>query len=184
MQRDGVTPDEYTIVSALTAAARSPATALTDIDVALALARQHGLQHNTYVCGALVQAYRNCSAVPPRLRQELGESVLQEMEAAGTRVNGVVVNSLLALYWETFEYRKTRDLYDKMIAIGVMPNARTCQIMVQMCEEAGWVDEAASFRQLRETMPKLEGSSIAMWNRAGEERVDLDSGDEDTQRKV
>lgn len=173
MDQDGVAPDKHTIVSALTAAARSPDTALADVDLALALARRHHLERNTYVCGALVQAYRNCTAVPPRQRQELGEAVVADMEAVGTPMNSVVVNSLLALYWETFEYSKAWRQYDKMLDLGVMPNARSCQIMMQMCEEAGWLEQADSFRQLRETMPKLEGVSVETWNPSGEERVQL-----------
>lgn len=178
MDQDGVTPDEYTIVSALTAAARSPDTALADVELALTLARTHGLKRNMYVCGALVQAYRNCTAVPPRQRQELGEAVVADMEAAGTPVNSIIVNSLLALYWETFEYRKARQQYDKMLSMGVMPNARTCQIMVQMCEEAGWLEQADGFRQLRETMPELEGVSVETWNPSGEEHVQLGDDNE------
>lgn len=175
MEHEGVAPDECSIVSALTAAARSATTALADIEWTLRLAQDHNLQHNTFVCGALIQAYRNCMDLPPKRRQERAESTMQGMEEAGTPMNSVVVNSLLALYWETYDYRKARQQYDRMIESGIMPNARTCQIMMHMCEEAGWPDEAKAFRELRETMPTLEGASVRSWNSAGTERVNLES---------
>lgn len=178
MEMNEVAPDEHTIVFALTAAARSRGTALAHVEAVLELARRYGLQRNTYVCAALIQAYRNCMEVPPPQRQRLGEGVLRDMEAAGLRVNGVLLNSLLALYWETFEYRKARLLYDKMLEMGVMPNDRTCQIMVQMCEEAGWLEEATGFQQLRRTMHEIESTRNVPWNVAGVEVLHLDDRDE------
>eukprot|EP00892_Ulva_mutabilis_P010592 jgi/Ulvmu1/7905/UM004_0137.1 len=173
MEMKRVGPDEHTLVFVLTAAARSRGTALAHVEAVLELARRHGLRRNAYVCAALIQAYRNCLEVSPAQRQQLGEAVLHDMEAAGVRANGVLLNSLLALFWETFEYRKARLLYDRMLEVGVMPNDRTCHIMVQMCEEAGWLEEASGFHQLRRTMRELESTRTAAWNQAGMEVLDM-----------
>lgn len=178
MEARQVVMDEHSVVFMLTAAARSSGTDLADVNGVLELAHRHGLRRNTWVCAALIQAYRNCVKVAPPRRQELGEAVFRDMEARGLQMNGVVLNSLLALFWETFEYRKARALYDQMLEMGVMPNDRTCQIMVQMCEEAGWLEQATGFQQLRRTMRKIEGTKKLPWNRSGTEVLDLGSAGE------
>jgi hypothetical protein len=158
MEEDGVKPDGHTIVALLTGAARCVQSTAADIDAILSYSNSTGVKLSSFLCAALIQAYRSCSEMNPDERARLGEAVIARMHVEGIPVNAVVVNSMIALYWDGMAYDKARAQYDQMVEMGVMPTSRTCKMMEHLCIESGNLDDAQSFRELKESLQLLDPS--------------------------
>lgn len=154
MLEEGIDPDEYTIVTLLTTVLRSRgnATGIETVQTIKNLKDKHGIQWNKYTCGAFIQALRKCSDAKASQRMSMAESLLEEAQDAGTQMNAFIMNSMIALYWEAFEYKKAKQQYDVMIDLEIFPTYYTCEVMTALCSEVGWLDEAEDFRKLKRSL--------------------------------
>jgi hypothetical protein len=150
----GISPDAYTIVALLTTVARVRGTVVGFhiVERIMGLRKSHSIKLNKYMCGALIQAYRRCYDLEPAERCRLAEAVLEEAEQQRLKLNAFVMNSMISLYWESFQYENAKRQYAKMIELEIFPTYRTCEVMSALCAEVGWVDEADEFRKLQHSL--------------------------------
>jgi hypothetical protein len=151
-----ISPDAYTIVALVTTAARAQGTGVGShtVERIMRLKKSHSIKWNKYLCGAFIQAYRRCYDLEPAERCRLAEVMLEEAGREGIELNVFVMNSMISIYWESFQYDKARGQYDKMIALEIFPNSYTCELMRSLCAEVGWMDEAAEFTKLQDSLSK------------------------------
>lgn len=158
MQGAEVQPDAYTVVALLATASRNRLVPPAELDALVAhMADAHGILRNTYICAALIQAYRTCALISSEERCALAEVELARMKRGGIAINAEVMNTMISLYWESLKYAESRNAYDEMIQLSIVPSANTYTIMEFLCTEEGRLDEAAKFVQLRMAMQELLG---------------------------
>lgn len=154
MLKEGISPDEYTIVALLTTVSRvrGAEIGIHTVERVLGLKNTHGIKLNKYMCGAFIQAYRRCHDTAPAERCRLAEAVLEEAATEGLELNAFVMNTMISLYWESYAYDKAKKQYDTMIEKEIFPTYYTCEVMSALCAEVGWIDEAAEFRKLQSSL--------------------------------
>jgi hypothetical protein len=154
MLQEGITPDEYTIVALLTTVSRARGTEMSSHIVRriMRLKEKYGIKLNKYMCGAFIQAYRRCLDAAPAERCKLAEAVMEAAANDNLKLNAFVMNTMISLYWESFEYEKAKKQYDEMIAREIFPTYYTCEVMSALCAEVGWVEEAVEFRKLQSSL--------------------------------
>ena len=154
MLDDEISPDAYTIVALLTTVSRVRGAEIGThaVERIMSLKQRHGIKLNGHMCGAFIQAYRRCHDIEPAERCSRAEAVLKEADDGNLKLNAFVMNTMITMYWEAFRYDKAKEQYDIMIEMGIFPTYYTCEVMSGLCAEVGWMDEAAEFRKLQDSL--------------------------------
>lgn len=154
MLDDGIAPDEYTIVTLLTTVARVRGAEVSThtVERIARLKQKHGINMNKHMCCAFIQAYRRCHDVEPSEICRRAEAVMKEAADGNVKLNAFVLNAMISIYWEAFQYDKAKEQYDRMIELEIFPTYYTCEVMSSVCAEVGWMDEAVEFRKLQHTL--------------------------------
>ncbi|RYR43790.1 hypothetical protein Ahy_A08g040191 isoform F [Arachis hypogaea] len=162
MEREGLMPNEVTVVAVLAACAD-----LGDLELGKSVhqfADRSGFHGNVHVCNTLIDMYVKCGCL------EEGYRVFEAMRERRTVVSW---SSMIAGFAMHGYGEKALELYDEMIGSGVEPNHVTFIGLLHACSHMGLVEKGREFfatmTRAYGIVPRIEhyGCLVDLLSRAG-----------------
>ncbi|CAM0873850.1 unnamed protein product [Alopecurus aequalis] len=144
MQECGVSPDEITILSVISACAN-----IGSLDKAIwihSFVGNHGFRKVSSICNALIDMFSKCGSLP------LALNLFNVMP----RKNVITWTSMIAAFAVHGDSRSALNLFGKMRSEGIEPNGVTFLVLLYACCHAGLVEEGHSLFECMVQEYKIE----------------------------